>query len=72
MLISETSASALPLTRFLGLARVPDIPAGVPSSARVAGVALLWTRQFEYLGCKNNSSRGEMKKVVPVQSLTTA
>ena len=32
----------------------------------------LKTRQFVYLGCKNDSSRGEIKKVVPVQSLTTA
>ena len=38
MLISETSAAAIPLTRFRGLARVPDIRAGVPSSARVPGV----------------------------------
>ena len=32
MLVSETFAAAFPLTRFRGLARVPE-------SARVAGVA---------------------------------
>ena len=40
MLISESSAAALPSTRFRGLARVPEIRASVPSSARVPGVAM--------------------------------
>ena len=39
MLISETSAAALPLTRFRGLARVPSIRIRERSSVRVPGVA---------------------------------
>ena len=39
MLFSETSAAALPLTRFHGLAQVPEKQARVPSSAREPGVA---------------------------------
>ena len=42
MLISETSAAPLPLTRFRGLACVPEIRAREPSSARVPGVAHPW------------------------------
>ena len=56
MLISESSAAALPLTRFCALAREPDIRAGVPSLARVPGDTLLWIRQFVHLGCKNEST----------------
>ena len=39
MLVSKTSAAAVPLTRFRGLARVPQKRACVPSLARVPGVA---------------------------------
>ena len=41
MLISETFAAALPLTRFRGIARVPEKRARVSSSARVPVVAQL-------------------------------
>ena len=39
MFICKTFAAALPLTRFRGLARVPEIRARVPRSARVGEVA---------------------------------
>ena len=39
MFISKTSAATLPLTRFRGLAREPEIRARVQSSARVRRVA---------------------------------
>ena len=39
MLISGTSAAALPLTRFRGLARVPEKRPRVPSSVHVPGAA---------------------------------
>ena len=47
MLVSETSAAAFPLTRFRGLARVPEKQARVPSSARVPGVAHPCPRLFD-------------------------
>ena len=42
MLVSETFAAAFPLTRFRGLARMPQKRARVPSSACVPGVAHPW------------------------------
>ena len=39
MLVSETSAAALPLTRFRGLARVPEKRARVSSATCVPWVA---------------------------------
>ena len=43
MLVSDTSAAALPLPLFNGLARVPEKRARVPSSAHVPGVAHPWS-----------------------------
>ena len=48
MLSGETPAAALPLARFRGLARVPKIRAGVPSLARVPGVAHPWSITFHF------------------------
>ena len=42
MLVSKTSAAAFPLTRFRGLARLPQKRACMPSLARVPGVAHSW------------------------------
>ena len=51
VLIRKTSAAALPLTRFHGLAYVPEIRARVPISAR----------QSNYLGVFFESSRVLLK-----------
>ena len=47
VLISETFAAVLALTRFCSLARAPEKRARVPSSARVPGVAHPCSRLFD-------------------------
>ena len=53
MVINETSAAALPLTRFRGLARVPDIRIRVPSSTGMSGVAHPCPNLFDHIDWKS-------------------